>query len=393
MGSTQGAFVESIMKAPLAFLSLCFSLSHSFLVLPYSPMNHVCPTFPFCSLDSTSGHWIPSSYNSMVIPSRSSELLSRDTQEDSCWYDGGYCQVTRENTVSTEDVQTAEQCSKLCEDSEDCQHFTFLHHRGTPICSLLADCDTFTPQCPSTQGCVSGPKLCSCGAIESFKTEEDNTKEYARWECGDLDPYTSSVPLGTVCTVSCPTWKEVTFQSVCMRGGSWTPSTPSNNPVSLAYSSTTVVNTPDQVDMVCGCKEVGPFKYDPNDEFGAEMVCRGSSRNKDFKAVGGWSLSTTDHCDLWCSHVPVVSVYCEDSQWKGEPEKGFWCYQRPDNAEPGKEKEPGAGVWSDWERGVCSATCGGGILVATRKCDDTKGSCIGDDTRLVSCNDDHCPGA
>lgn len=277
----------------------------------------------------------------MVIPSRSSELLSRETQEDSCWYEGGYCQVTRGNTVSTEDVQTAEQCSQLCQENTDCQHFTFLHHRGTPICSLLAECETFTPQCPSTQGCISGPKLCSCGAIQSFKTEEDSTKEYARWECGDLDPYTSSIPIGTVCTVSCPTWKEVTFQSVCMRGGSWTPSTPSTSPVSLGYSATTVVNTPDQEDMVCGCKEVGPFNYDPNDEIGAEMVCRGSSRNKDFKAEGGWSLSTTDHCDLWCSHVPVVSVYCEDSEWKGEPEKGFWCYQKPDNAEPEDSDDSG----------------------------------------------------
>jgi len=331
------------MKAPILLLLLCISISHSFLVRSSPSLTYICPTFPFCSLDAPSGRWMTPSlhHNSIMIPSASSDLLSREAQDDSCWYENGYCQVTRQTTVSTESVSTAEECSDLCLAEDECEHFTFLHHRGTPTCSLLRSCETFTPQCPTTEGCVSGPKICSCSSIASFKTEEDITKEYARWECGEVDPYTSSIPLGTVCTVSCPTWKEVTFQSQCMRGGTWTPSTPTTSSVSLGYSATTVVNTPDQEDMVCGCREIGAFNYDPNDEVGAEMVCRGSSRNKDFKAAGGWSLTTTDHCDLWCSHVPVVSVYCQDSQWVGEPEKGFWCYQRPEKAEPGCSIERG----------------------------------------------------
>merc|ERR1711962_31317 len=334
MGSTRWTILRGIMKVHLAFLLLHFS--HSFLMLPYSPLTYICPTFPHCSLQTSSGHWIPSS-----MTPKPSELVFRETQDNSCWYEEGYCEVTRKNTVSTETVQTAEDCSKICTEKTECKYFTFLHHRGRPTCSLITHCDTFIPQCPSTQGCVSGPKLCSCPAIERFKTDDDDSKEYARWECGDLNPYTSSVPVGTVCSVSCPIWKEVTFQSKCMRGGTWTPSTPSTHTVSLGYSTTTVVNSPDQEDMECGCVEVGPFKYDPNDEIGAEMVCRGGTRNKDFKAAGGWSLTTSDHCDLWCSHVLVVSVFCEDSQWVGKPEKGFWCYQRPEKAEPGCSIERG----------------------------------------------------
>jgi len=88
--------------------------------------------------------------------------------------------------------------------------------------------------------------------------------------------------------------------------------------------------------MVCGCQEVGTFHYDPNLEPGAEMVCRGGAR-KHFQAEEGWSLTTEDHCDLWCSHVLVDSIFCQDGKWIGEPEKGFWCYSKPENAEPVQE--------------------------------------------------------
>jgi hypothetical protein len=49
-------------------------------------------------------------------------------------------------------------------------------------------------------------------------------------------------------------------------------------------------------------------------------------------------FDTTHRCDFFCNAEPVVSIYCEHSagvpRWAGEPEKGLWCYRRPDQPEP-----------------------------------------------------------
>ena len=31
---------------------------------------------------------------------------------------------------------------------------------------------------------------------------------------------------------------------------------------------------------------------------------------------------------------PVATVKCEGDKWQGQPEIGFWCYTKPDNAQP-----------------------------------------------------------
>ena len=31
---------------------------------------------------------------------------------------------------------------------------------------------------------------------------------------------------------------------------------------------------------------------------------------------------------------PVTTVYCEAGKWKGEPDRGFWCYNRPEKPGP-----------------------------------------------------------
>ena len=33
----------------------------------------------------------------------------------------------------------------------------------------------------------------------------------------------------------------------------------------------------------------------------------------------------------------MVSVYCDGATWKGKPELGFWCYDKPEN--PGPQKQ------------------------------------------------------
>ena len=32
--------------------------------------------------------------------------------------------------------------------------------------------------------------------------------------------------------------------------------------------------------------------------------------------------------------VPIVSVLCDGATWQGEPERGFWCYEKPVNPGP-----------------------------------------------------------
>ena len=36
---------------------------------------------------------------------------------------------------------------------------------------------------------------------------------------------------------------------------------------------------------------------------------------------------------------PAVSVYCDGISWVGEPEKGIWCYTRPENPGPIEAQE------------------------------------------------------
>ena len=57
-------------------------------------------------------------------------------------------------------------------------------------------------------------------------------------------------------------------------------------------------NTPK--DMVCGCQNVGPFDYNPNNEDLAELVCKGG-QPKDFDAPEGWNFTTADRCNIFCN--------------------------------------------------------------------------------------------
>ena len=134
---------------------------------------------------------------------------------------------------------------------------------------------------------------------------------YTSWKCdGGINPYISDIPTGTKCTTTCPAWRE-TLESRCVAGNQWTktigtkPSTgvqPPSVESSAAFRAlpyaTTIYNTPDMEDMVCGCQDLGPFDYNPNNFTEAKLVCTGRER-KNFDAP--WSLTTTDRCDLFCN--------------------------------------------------------------------------------------------
>ena len=75
----------------------------------------------------------------------------------------------------------------------------------------------------------------------------------------------------------------------------------------LPYA-TTIYNTPDMEDMICGCQDVGPFDYNPNNEDLAELVCRGGEA-KNFDATDGWNFTTTDRCDLFCNQGGLLQSW------------------------------------------------------------------------------------
>ena len=132
---------------------------------------------------------------------------------------------------------------------------------------------------------------------------------YALWKCdGDINPYESDIPSGTKCTTTCPAWRgledePLVLESTCVEGNQWTSTRPSDSDLPVLRVSpyaTTIYNTPVMDDMVCGCQNVGPFDYNPNNEDLAELVCRGGEP-KDFDSPDGWNFTTTDRCDLFCN--------------------------------------------------------------------------------------------
>jgi len=165
---------------------------------------------------------------------------------------------------------------------------------------------------------------------------------YTSWKCeGGINPYNSDIPTGTTCTTTCPAWRGLggepfVLESTCVEGNQWTDTKTLTQGLTPAFRAlpyaTTIYNTPDMEDMVCGCRDLGPFNYNPNNpNEGAKLVCTGGNQ-KDFDAP--WNLTTTDRCDLFCNNVLAGSVYCDGTRWVGEPEKGFWCYTKPAHPEP-----------------------------------------------------------
>ena len=47
-------------------------------------------------------------------------------------------------------------------------------------------------------------------------------------------------------------------------------------------------------------------------------------------------------------------------------------------------------VWSQWDKGTCSVTCGSGNVKSTRSC--LKGTCVGEKIKTETCEEKNCPG-
>ena len=133
---------------------------------------------------------------------------------------------------------------------------------------------------------------------------------YTSWKCeGGINPYNSDIPTGTTCTTTCPAWRGLggepfVLESTCVEGNQWTNTKTLTQGLTPAFRAlpyaTTIYNTPDMDDMVCGCRDLGPFNYNPNNpNEGAKLVCTGGNQ-KDFDAP--WNLTTTDRCNLFCNN-------------------------------------------------------------------------------------------
>jgi len=264
-------------------------------------------------------------------------------ESSGCWVSGYYCRSDTSNLVRSITSATAEECQAKCLAEDQCLFFSFHHTRGKGVCSLLSKCLVHT-KCTTEESCATGQKICMCPVLSYLPGTKDSV-EYARWKCGDVDPYSTTTPAGTTCSVSCPSWRDSTLQSTCLKNGKWSATEPLVGPP-RALQYTASYPTPDQPDMECGCQDMGRYHYDPNDEDGAEFTCRGWE-SAQYKKPGGWSIKHGDRCDLYCSNEPepVVSVYCEAARWRGEPGRGFWCYTQPGTPEPDQILKGCPGTW------------------------------------------------
>jgi len=312
-------------------------------VLPW----HVCPTFPHCALDQATGVWYSDLAASLYGNGGASHLLQKaedsvqgskifrdsDKSFEKCMFAEEYCSTR--DTIETHGldvVDSTSACQQHCADNDDCQFWTFLQLRGKHSCSLLKECSAKS-KCQKKSLCASGPKKCTCPALE--KTGEDD--KHARWNCG-VSAYDMEIEVGAKCTATCGNWRNagnevIVVESECLLGGDWS-TTKAITGQSVAYDNFYYWAKPNEEDMKCGCDTITVSDYDPNTEDGATFVCANS---KDFTKE--WTMTTADQCVLYCNQDLAASFVCADGGWTGEPERGFWCY-----SDPGVKWKIGGGV-------------------------------------------------
>jgi hypothetical protein len=150
----------------LSYNSLPYTLPTYSNHLPW----HVCPTFPHCALDHTTGVWYSDPEVSIYsLSSRNIEgkkihkelkasLILRESDDSftKCMFEEEYCSTSESIKIyGSDDVDSPSACQQHCEDNDDCKFWTFLILRGKSTCSLLSECSAKT-KCPSKLSCSSG---------------------------------------------------------------------------------------------------------------------------------------------------------------------------------------------------------------------------------------------
>lgn len=228
-------------------------------------------------------------------------------------------------------IKSAKQCHDICKKQKDCEYFTFFKFRTHPSCYLLRTCEDKKPMCTVPGTCVSAEMKCQedvpCPKLEFKKGA------YARWICDGVNPYEENIPSHVTCHANCHSWTNaagemVTAKSTCQSDGTWSkptafPGGPLKNPAML--------NSPDGPDMECGdCKPLN-LTYNPNEEKGTEFYC---NPRVDFSNLPV-KIDHQAQCNLLCDKMLVLVVECQNANWTGRPDLGFWC----------SEKKPPVGLW------------------------------------------------
>ena len=207
----------------MAFL---ISNTGSVHILTYShPQQYqhtfVCPTFPFCYQDLQTGDWKTlEGFNTLESSKESS--VTRDNDSSDCWSAGFYCQSVVSNLIKRIQLDTPEECQEKCMAENQCLFFSFHDTRGQVYCSLLKECSGKT-KCTSEENCATGRKTCNCATLDYLPGSKDSTS-YARWKCGDVDPYSVTIPVGITCSATCTSWIDSSLQSTCLKNGRWSSS-------------------------------------------------------------------------------------------------------------------------------------------------------------------------
>jgi len=269
---------------------------------------------------------------------------------DGCLFTDHYCsppaippiELTEKGTDAQE--RCYQECYNQKDDATPCKGFTVLEIGGrTTYCYLLTEsCDYNTDDICFEQGkCVSGPADCTAPTTGCPKLA-DPVPDAANWVCtdepgdqisGSIDP----IPVGTVCTQTCPAWrndadKTVVVESKCQSDGQW--STPENIDGTTVTYPTDALKKPSETPLACGCEsleirwptdEPNGYSYDPDKEEGADFIC---DEPLEF-ANDVYSIGPNNYCKLFCDGHYVATAQCLDGEWTGNPEWGFWCYTEP----------------------------------------------------------------
>ena len=114
------------------------------------PPWQLCPTFPNCALDTSTGLWYSNPAASLYRYSNENEATQtanddlpyssfvRDSDEifTKCMFDNEYCSpIDAIKKYAPDDVDSPSACQQLCEANTDCK--TYLQLRGKHICNIL----------------------------------------------------------------------------------------------------------------------------------------------------------------------------------------------------------------------------------------------------------------
>jgi len=256
------------------------------------------------------------------------------------------------------DLPTAAgECYDLCFAQKDelvspCMDFTVIKLGFRPAkCYLLREpcIKNLVDDCIGLGKCVSGPNDCAeppatCPVVAALG------EGFSRWQCVNINadpinPYVDEPPAGTICYQTCPSWEDMNGDSArlvseCGVDGAWSEA--QNFDGQLAYPSypdgASSYPTPDAMEadaLPCGCpplevkwqyEDPAGFYYDPNTEPAADFIC---DTPVDTEGLTTYKIETTNTCVLYCDDHYVATAKCQNGEWLGNPEWGFWCYEEP----------------------------------------------------------------